>query len=81
MSTRCTIWYAKAADNEGVDLHLYAEAFDDSVWLEIEQGPVCVTLPLPQEMVKAILGSGVCQEYAEHGPDTSWIDDLPSPKP
>ena len=80
MSTRCTIWYDRKGGEDGrPSLHLFSECFDDSVWLEIDHGPFRVTVPLPQEMVKAILASDTCKQFSEHGGDTSWVDRLPKP--
>ena len=79
MSTRCTIWYDPKGGEDGrPDIHIYSECFDDSVWIELRQGPVTVNFQIPQGAMAKILASETCKHYAEHGPDTSWIDDLPT---
>jgi hypothetical protein len=70
LSTRCTIWYAE--EDAPLDLHLYSECFDDTIWLELRQGASVTTIPLPQAMVSAILKSETCKQFAESGPDTDW---------
>ena len=76
MSTRCTIWYDHKGGEDGrPSLHLFAECFNDSIWLEIRHGPFCVTVPFPQEMVSTFLASEACKQFAEHGPDTgAWLN-------
>ena len=59
------------------DLHIFSECFDDTVWLELRQGPVTVTFQIPQEAMAAMLASETCAAYAEHGADSSWMDCLP----
>lgn len=77
MSTRCSIWYSDWYSDEPLDLHLYAEAFDDTIWIELRNGASTTTFQIPQEMMKAILASETCKHYAEHGADTDWVDQLP----
>lgn len=68
MSTRCSIWYSK----EPLDIHIYSECFDDTVWIEICNGPSTTTFQIPQEAMKAILESETCREYARNGP-SEWF--------
>ena len=70
MSTRSTIWYdPKGGEDSRPDLHVFSECFDDTVWLELQQGPITVNFQTPQEAMKAILASKTCAEYAGHTND------------
>lgn len=70
MSTRCTIWYSTSP----LDVHLYKEAMDDTIWVEVCEQVGTFTFQIPQEMMQAILGSYECKKYAEVGEDTRWIE-------
>lgn len=74
MSTCCTIWYSTIP----LDVHLYKEAMDGTIWVEVCEHVGTFTFQIPQEMMQAILGSDECKKYAEVGDDTSWIDRIPS---
>ena len=67
MSTRCSIYYSNEAAR--LDLHLFSECFDGTIWLELRHGVSVTTIPLPQELVAAMLKSETCKAFAQDGPE------------